>query len=96
MAKFTPEFSSDPKYDKMVNFINKIFQNEARDNEEIIAEADVGWKCSNDIYITYKATRNKKNVWESYYLDPNLMCDLSAKTVATIVKELLKNWRGER
>jgi len=93
MRRFSPEYSSDPKYDKRLDLINKYFKTNGNENEEIYAEADIGWKCPNDIYISYKCTRNKKYFWHSIHLDPNLMCILTEETINQILNELLAIWR---
>jgi hypothetical protein len=90
MRRFT-----DPKYDMRLDFIDKHLQKLCSDNEEILVEADVGWKCPNDIYIYYCRVSNKKKSADSIHLDPSLMCLLSELAVETVLDELLWLWRSK-
>ena len=82
------------KYDARMDFINAYFQEGLAENEEIRIEANVGWKSTGDIDISYHRVQNKKHKSAQYSLRPEMMCDLSDITVQAICADLLNKFRG--
>ena len=85
---------NDKNYDARMDFINNYFQEALAENEEIRINANVGWKATGDIDISYHRVQNKKHTSRTYSLKPKLLCDLSDITVQAICIDLLNEFRG--